>query len=233
MDYMLTEEMQMLKDMAYKFAMNEVAPVAEKADHDEVYMPGGAEEGRGEPELIGCWIDEQYGELGSGSWATPSSPSSWRGRVWVFRFPSRLRPLGLENVHYYGTHGQRPKYFPAVCAGDAVVAGAYTEQRETDVAGYKTRAVEDGDSYVINGSKMFITNGTVCDWMVVQAITDPSECTRVFPSSSLGEHPRCDADEASREARHPHERHGGDTFEDVRVPKANMVGARGNGFTSS
>jgi len=71
---------------------------------------------------------------------------------------------------------QKEKYLPPVCSGDKVFAGAYTEPNAgTDVAGYKTRAVQDGDDFIITGNKMFITNGTVCDWMVVQAITDPNE----------------------------------------------------------
>ena len=55
-------------------------------------------------------------------------------------------------------------------------AGAFTEPNAgTDVAGYRTRAVKDGSDYVINGNKMFITNGTVCDFMVTQCITNPEE----------------------------------------------------------
>ena len=84
--------------------------------------------------------------------------------------------FGCEAIFQYGTEEQKQKYLPPVCKGDWVAAGAYTEPNAgTDVAGYKTRAVQDGSDFVINGNKMFITNGTVCDFMVVQAITEPEE----------------------------------------------------------
>ena len=92
--------------------------------------------------------------------------------------------------------------------------------------------MEDGDSYVINGNKMFITNGTVCDWMVVQAITDPSEKVHKSFSQFIVE-----ANTPGVTRTKLHGKLGirtSDTaeiaFEDVRVPKANMVGTRGNGF---
>jgi alkylation response protein AidB-like acyl-CoA dehydrogenase len=232
MDFELTEEMRMLSDMAYKFAMNEVAPVAEKADHDEVYMPE-VRKKAGENGLIGCWIEEQYGGAGVGFLGNSIITEQLARACLGFSLSITAATFGAENVHYYGTHEQKAKYFPAVCAGDAVVAGAYTEPNAgTDVAGYKTRAVEDGDSYIINGNKMFITNGSVCDWMVVQAVTDPSEKVHKSFSQFIVE-----ANTPGITRTKLHGKLGirtSDTaeiaFEDVRVPKANLVGKRGNGF---
>jgi alkylation response protein AidB-like acyl-CoA dehydrogenase len=224
--------MQMLKDMAYKFAMNEVAPVAEKADHDEVYMPE-IRKKAGENGLIGCWIDEQYGGAGVGFLGNSIITEQLARACLGFSLSITAATFGAENVHYYGTHEQKAKYFPAVCAGDWVVAGAYTEPNAgTDVAGYKTRAVEDGDHWVINGNKMFITNGTVCNWMVVQAITDPDQKAHKSFSQFIVE-----ADTPGITRTKLHGKLGirtSDTaeiaFEDVRVPKENLVGTRGNGF---
>jgi alkylation response protein AidB-like acyl-CoA dehydrogenase len=125
------------------------------------------------------------------------------------------------------------KYFPPVCAGETVCAGAYTEPNAgTDVAGYKTRAVQDGDDYVITGNKMFITNGTVCDWMVVQAITDPDQ--KVHKSFSQFIVP-ADAPGITRtKIRGKLGIRASDTAEialdGVRVPRENLIGKRGAGF---
>ena len=85
-------------------------------------------------------------------------------------------PFGCEAIYQYGTEEQKQTYLPAVCRGDMISAGAYTEpDAGTDVAGYRTRAVKKGGDYVINGNKMFITNGTVCHFFVVQCITNPED----------------------------------------------------------
>ncbi|HQG31772.1 MAG TPA: acyl-CoA dehydrogenase family protein, partial [Deltaproteobacteria bacterium] len=175
MDFELSEEMRMLSDMTYKFAVKEIEPISHEADEGEKYTPEirkkAAENG-----LVGAWIPEEYGGAGVG----------FLGNAIITEQLSRVdlgiglnviaATFGCENLLYYGTEEQKKKYLPPVCAGESVCAGAYTEPNAgTDVAGYKTRAVEDGNDYVITGNKMFITNGTVCDWMVVQAITDPQE----------------------------------------------------------
>ena len=74
----------------------------------------------------------------------------------------------------FGTEDQKKKYLPLLANGEAVSAGAYTEpDAGTDVAATRTKAIRDGNEYVISGNKMFITNGTICDWMVVLCVTNP------------------------------------------------------------
>jgi len=173
MDFELPEEMRMLQDMAYKFAQAEIAPIAEECDKEEKYTPEirkkGAENG-----LVCSWIPEEYGGSGVGI----------LGNTLVTEQVSRVdmgiglnivaAGFGCEAVYYFGTEEQKKKYLPPVCRGEQVSAGAFTEPNAgTDVAGYGTRAVKDGSDYIINGSKMFITNGSVCDWMVCQCITNP------------------------------------------------------------
>ena len=141
--------------------------------------------------------------------------------------------FGAENIHYYGTKEQKEKYLPPVCAGDAVFAGAYTEPNAgTDVAGYKTRAVQDGDEYVITGNKMFINNGTICDWMVVQVITDPDQ--KVHKSFSMFIVPADAPGITKTKIRGKLGIRASDTAEialdEVRVPKENLIGKRGAGF---
>ena len=175
MDFELSNEMKMLADMAYKFAVKEIEPVAQKADEEEKYTPE-IRKKAGENGLIGCWISEEHGGAGVGFLGNTIITEQISRICMGIGLNITASPFGCENIYYYGTEEQKKKYFPAICAGETVCAGAYTEPNAgTDVAGYKTRAVQDGNDYLITGNKMFITNGTVCDWMVVQAITDPDQ----------------------------------------------------------
>ena len=114
-------------------------------------------------------------------------------------------------------------------------AGAFTEPNAgTDVAGYKTRAVKDGSDYIINGNKMFITNGTVCDWMLVQAITDPDQKSHKsfsqivvpadLPGITRNKIPGKMGIRSSNTAEI--------AFEDVRVPQENLIGEGRGRFLS-
>ncbi len=232
MDFELSEEMRMLSDMAYKFAVNEIGPISEEADKLEKYTPDirkkAAENG-----LVGSWIPEEYGGAGVG----------FLGNTIITEQLSRVdmgiglnviaATFGCENLFYYGSEEQKQKYLPPVCAGDSVCAGAYTEPNAgTDVAGYRTRAVADGDDYLITGNKMFITNGTVCDFMVVQAITDPDE--KIHKGFSQFVVPAKEPGITSTKIKGKLGIRASDTaeiaFDGVRVPKENMIGKKGAGF---
>ena len=232
MDYELSDEMRMLADTAYKFAVKEVAPVAEKADREEVYLPE-IRKKAGEYGLIGCWIEEQYGGAGVGFLGN-SIITEQIARVCLgFSLSITAATFGAENIHYYGTSEQKAKYFPGLCTGETVCAGAYTEPNAgTDVAGYKTRAVEYADDYIITGSKMFITNGSICDWMVVQAITDPKEKPhKSFSQFIVNAHtPGIIRTKLHGKLGIRTSDTAEITFDNVRVPKENIVGKRGNGF---
>ena len=114
-----------------------------------------------------------------------------------------------------------------------ISAGAYTEpDAGTDVAGYRTRAVKDGKDYVITGNKMFITNGTVCDFLVTQCLTHPDEKRHNRFSMII-----VPADAPGVTRNKIHGKLGiraSDTaevsFEEVRVPQENLVGQEGRGF---
>ncbi len=232
MDFELSEEMRMLADMAYKFAVKEIEPIAAEADEQEHYTPE-VRKKAGANGLIGSWIPEAYGGAGVG----------FLGNTIITEQLSRIcmgiglnivaATFGCENLLYYGTEEQKKTYMPPVCAGDTVCAGAYTEPNAgTDVAGYKTRAVADGDDFVLTGNKMFITNGTVCDWMVVQAITDPEE--KVHKSFSQFIVPADSPGIVRTKIKGKLGIRASDTAEialdGVRVPKTNLVGKRGAGF---
>ena len=232
MDFELSNEMKMLADMAYKFAVKEIEPVAQKADEEEKYTPE-IRKKAGENGLIGCWISEEHGGAGVGFLGNTIITEQISRVCMGIGLNVTASTFGCENLFYYGTEEQKMKYFPAICAGETVCAGAYTEPNAgTDVAGYKTRAVQDGNDYLITGNKMFITNGTVCDWMVVQAITDPDQ--KVHKSFSQFIVPADAPGIVRTKIKGKLGIRASDTAEialdSVRVPKENLIGKRGAGF---
>ncbi|MGA9111945.1 MAG: acyl-CoA dehydrogenase family protein [Smithella sp.] len=232
MDFELTEEMKMLKEMAYKFAVSEVKSVSQECDENEKYTPEirkkAAENG-----LVGAWIPEEYGGCGAGILGNAIITEEISKVDMGISLNIVASGFGCESILNYGTEEQKKTYLPPVCQGLKVSAGAYTEPNAgTDVSGYKTRAVKDGKDYVINGNKMFITNGTVCDFMVTQCITNPEE--KKHNSFSLIIIP-ADAKGVTRNKIHGKMGiRASDTaeiaLEDVRVPQSNLLGKEGHGF---
>jgi acyl-CoA dehydrogenase len=232
MDFDLNEEQRMLKEMAYKFAATEFKPVSAECDEKEKYtleiVKKAAENG-----LVGSWIPEEYGGAGVGILGNTIITEEFSKIDMGIGLNVVAASFGCESILQYGTEEQKKTWLTAVCAGEKVSAGAYTEPNAgTDVAGYKTRAVKDGSDYVINGNKMFITNGSVCDFMVAQCITNPEE--KKHNSFSLIIVP-ADAKGISRnKIKGKLGIRSSDTaeiaFEDVRVPQSNLVGKEGRGF---
>ena len=167
---------KMLQDMAYKFAKAEFASASQASDKEEKYTAEIRQKAAAQG-LVGAWIPEQYGGAGvgilgkrhhhrgalqSGHGDRPQRDGGdlrLRGDL-----PVRLRGAEADLAPRRSAPGRRWPRAPS-----------RSPNAGTDVAGYKTRAVKDGADYVINGNKMFITNGTVCDFMVTQCITNPEE----------------------------------------------------------
>lgn len=234
MDFELSEEMKMLSDMAYKFAVTEFTPFSHECDKMEKYTPEirkkAAENG-----LVGAWVPEQYGGAGVGSLGNALVTEAFSRVDMGIGLNVIAATFGLEAVYNFGTEEQKETYIRPVCRGEKVSAGAFTEpDAGTDVAGYRTRAVKDGGDYVITGTKMFITNGTVCDFYVAQCITNPeaekkhnrfsqiivpADAKGVTKNKITGKMGIRSSDTADV------------SFEEVRVPRANLVGREGAGFS--
>ncbi len=232
MDLELTEEMRMLSDMAYKFAQKELAPIARQCDAEEKYdrevIRKAAENG-----LVAAWASEEYGGAGVGSLGL-AVLTEQLARVDMGICTSIITAsFGCEAIYAHGSEEQKQTYLPPICRGEKISAGAYTEpDAGTDVAGYRTRAVKDGKDYIITGNKMFITNGTVCDFLVTQCLTHPDEKRHNRFSMII-----VPADAPGVTRNKIHGKLGiraSDTaevsFEEVRVPQENLVGQEGRGF---
>jgi len=232
MDFDLNEEMRMLSDMAYKFALKELGPIARQCDAEEKYdrevIRKAAENG-----LVAAWASEDYEGAGVGSLGV-AVLTEQLARVDLGICTSIITAsFGCEAIYAYGTEEQKKTCIAPVCRGEKISAGAYTEpDAGTDVAGYRTRAVKDGRDYLITGNKMFITNGTVCDFLVTQCLTNPEEKRHnrfsmiIVPADAPGVTRNKIHGKLGIRASDTAEV----TFEEVRVPQENLVGQEGRGF---
>lgn len=233
MDFDLTDELKMLKEMARKFGQTEIAPIAHEYDVEEKYTPEirkkAADNG-----LVGAWIPEEYGGAGVGILGNAIITEELTRVDMGIGLNVVSASFGSEAILFYGNEEQKKTYLPPLTRGEKVSAGAFTEpDAGTDVAGYRTKAVKDGDDFVISGSKMFITNGSVCDFMVAQCITNPDAPRRHDRFSQI----IVPADAKGVTRTKIHGKMGirsSDTgeiaFDEVRVPRTNLVGKEGAGF---
>ena len=150
MNFDLSDEHKMLKDMAYKFAVNEIAPISFDCDKEEKYTPDirkkAAEQG-----LVAAWVPEAYGGAGVGIMGNAIITEELSRVDMGIGLNIVAASFGCEAIFYFGSEEQKKKYLPRVCSGEWVSAGAFTEPNAgTDVSGYKTRAVKDGKDFVSN-----------------------------------------------------------------------------------
>jgi len=233
MNYRLSEEMKMLKEMAYKFAKNEIAPLSSECDEKETYTPEIRKKAAALG-LIASWLPEEYGGAGFGVFGNTIITEEISQVDVGIGLNIVVASFGCEAIYHFGSETQKKKYLPPVCHGEMVSAGAFTEPNAgTDVSGIGTRAVKDGNDYIINGSKMFITNATICDFMVVLAITNPDAPKRhdrfgmlIVPADSAGITKTKIKGKLGIRASDT----GEIAFEDVRVPQENLIGQEGRGF---
>ena len=233
MDYLFSEEMKMLKEMAYKFAKNEIAPFSSECDENEAYTPEIRKKAAALG-LIASWLPEEYGGAGFGVLGNAIITEEISRVDMGIGLNIVVASFGCEAIYHFGTEAQKKKYLPPVCRGEMVSAGAFTEPNAgTDVSGIGTRAVKNGSDYIINGSKMFITNGTICNFMVVLAITNP-EAPKRHDRFSMILVPADLPGITKTKIKGKLGIRASDTaeiaFEDVRVPQENLVGQEGRGF---
>ena len=185
--------------------------------------------------FMGMAIPEEYGGPGAGDWRfnvvlTEEAVRSGVGAA--FGGPMLTTDIVLPYILTSGTEEQKERWLPGVASGDTVLAIAMTEPGTgSDLAAVQTTAIRDGDEYVVNGSKTFITNGGHADRVLVVAKTDPKASHAGISLIMV------DADSEGFSRGPQIEKlgqHASDTtelfFDDVRVPAENLVGAEGTGF---
>lgn len=233
MDFTLSKEHEMARNLFRDFAVNEVKPLAQEIDETERF-PMETVEKMGKYGFMGIPIPEEYG--GQGCDALTYSMcveelSKVCGTTGVI--VSAHTSLCVMPIYKFGTEEQKKKYLPDLCSGKKIGAFGLTEPGAgTDAAGQQTKAVLEGDHYVLNGSKIFITNGGVADVFVIFAMTDKSLGTKGisafivekdFPGFSIGTLEKKMGIKASSTAEL--------IFQDCIVPKENLLGTLGKGFS--
>lgn len=233
MDFNLSEEQIAFQKLAYKFALKEFTPIAKECDREEKY-PHELWRKACQAGLVGIAIPEAYGGPGAG-WMETALVTEQLSRVDLgLGLVAVAATFGAENIINYGTEEQKETYLPLLPAGKAIFAGAYTEPNAgSDVAGTTTRATKDGSNYIINGSKTFITNGTICDYMVVLCVTNPDAPKKTLRHSLIlvdANSPGISRYKIEGKMGIRASDTGSISFEDVRVPQKNLIGIEGNGF---
>ena len=173
----LSTEQQEILDQADRFASNELYPLAEKMDNEE-WWPDDAFPKLGDIGYLGVTVPETYGGAGMDIFTSGlilQAMSRWNHAFalsWVAH-----DNLCVNNIYANGNEDQRNTYLPKLCNGDHIGALGLTEPGAgSDALGsMKTTAVRDGDDFVINGSKLYITNGPVADIVLLYAKTAPEK----------------------------------------------------------
>ena len=175
MNLSLTEEQMMIQDMAKKFAESELAPVAAELDETQdqtIFLNNLAQ--LTELGFMGLNIKAEYGGVEAGSVAFSLAITEIARACASTAVTTSVTNMVAEVIQAVGNEEQKQKYLPKICSGE-YKAGAFclTENSAgSDPAGMKTSAVLDGDEYVLNGSKLFITSASFADIFVVWAVTD-------------------------------------------------------------
>ncbi|MEH6986679.1 acyl-CoA dehydrogenase [Cytobacillus firmus] len=231
MNLRFTEEQEMMRKMVRDFAQAEIAPFVEKMEQGE--FPREILRKMGELGLMGIPIPEKYGgsEMDFTSYIIAIHELS-RVSATVGVILSVHTSVGTNPILYFGTEEQKQKYIPKLASGEYLGAFCLTEPSAgSDAGSLKSRAVKDGDHYVINGSKVFITNAGEADVYIVFASTNPelgSKGISAFivekdtPGLVFGKDEHKMGLHGSRTLQL--------TFEDMQVPAENLLGNEGEGF---
>ena len=228
-DFGLGEDVDLLREAVRAFAADRIAPLAADVDANNEF-PRDLWPELGELGLHGITVDEEHGGVGLGYLAhVVAMEEISRASASVGLSYGAHSNLCVNQLHRWGSDEQQARYLPRLISGEHLGALAMSEPGAgSDVMGMRTTAVRDGDDYVLNGSKMWITNAPQADVLIIYAVTDPDHgrlsafvVERGMPGLSTPNK----LDKLGMR--------GSDTSEvvmqDCRVPAANLLGTEGQG----
>lgn len=232
MDFLLTKEQEILKDSIKNFAEKEIQPRIEESDRKGEW-PEDLTQELGEMGLLGIIIPPEYSGAGYSN----------LDYVIILEEISKVDPsVGLvvaahnslcsNHINLFGNEEQKKKYLNRLASGQTLGAWGLTEpEAGSDAAALKTKAVKDGNQWVLNGTKRFITNGSLAEIHVVMAVTDPEKGRKgisafILEKGMEGFNPGKKEDKLGIRAADTSEL----IFEDVKVPAENMLGKEGEGY---
>ncbi len=232
MDFKLSKEQEMLRQMFRDFCQNEVKPLAAEVDEEERF-PWETVKKMGELGLMGVYFPKEYGGGGADVLSYAMFVEEL-GKVCgtTSIIVSSHTSLCCAPIYEFGTEDQKRKYLPDLLSGRKVGAFGLTEPSAgTDASSLETTAVLDGDHYLLNGSKIFITNGGAASTYIIFAMTDKAKghrgisafiVERDFPGFSVGREEKKMGIRGSSTAEL--------VMQDCVVPKENLLGREGQGF---
>jgi alkylation response protein AidB-like acyl-CoA dehydrogenase len=232
MNFELSQEQAMIRQLAREFAEGEVAPGAGERDKTGRF-PVELVKKMGELGLMGIPFSEEYGGMGGDtvSYALAVEEISRADASLGITLAAHCS-IGMGPVYYFGTKEQKERWLPGAARGEYLASFGLTEPGAgSDSAGTKTTAVAEGDHWVLNGSKSFITNAYYCGYIVCTAVTEPGKGHKgisafIVPNPTEGF--------TVGPAYEKMGLHASDTrplyFDNVRIPRENLLGAPGDGF---
>jgi butyryl-CoA dehydrogenase len=232
MDFELTEEQRMFRRMVREFAEKEIAPRAEEIDETDCF-PDDLFRRMGELGILGLPFPEEYGGSG-GDYISMVLALEEIARVSgsMAIMLDAHTSLCCEPIYLFGTEEQKRKYLVPLARGEKIGAFGLTEpQAGSDAGATRTQAIRDGDEWVINGQKNFITNGSIANVAVITAKTDPEQSTRgissfIVEKGTPGFQPGRDEKKMGLKGSVTSELF----FEDCRIPAGNLLGKENEGF---
>lgn len=231
MDYFFNEDQMMIKELARQIAEEKIKPVREELDEKEEF-PWEIMKVLAQSDLFGLFVPEQYGGLGKGCLELCIAVEELSRACLGVATTYAANALGTYPILLYGSEEQKNKYLPDIAAGKRLVAFGLTEPNAgSDAAGIQTTAKLDGNEYILNGTKQWITNGGEADIYAIIAMTDKSKGARgatafivekgttgfQFGKKEKKMGIRCSS---TREL----------IFDNCRVPRENTIGKEGLGF---
>ncbi|HMM53974.1 MAG TPA: isovaleryl-CoA dehydrogenase [Candidatus Desulfobacillus sp.] len=231
LDFDLGEDVGLLREAAWKFSRNEILPRAAAIDRDNLF-PADLWRKLGEQGLLGLSVEEEYGGTNMGYLAhIVAMEEISRASASVGLSYGAHSNLCVNQIRRNGSEAQKRKYLPKLVSGEHVGALAMSEPNAgSDAVSMRLRAEAKGDRYLLNGSKMWITNGGDADTLVVYAKTDPAAGARGltafivekgFKGFSRGQH----LDKLGMRGSNTYPLF----FDDCEVPAENVLGGVGNG----
>lgn len=231
MSYQLTEEQEMLRQIVKRLAEDKVAPRAAEIDEKDEY-PWDLKELIAEQGLLGAGIPEEYGGTGAGLPSVCLIVEEIAKASAAVSLIVAAQELGMMPILVGGSEEQKQKYLPGIADGEQICAFALTEPNAgSDAGAVKTRAVREGDKYLLSGQKCFITNGSIADVFTVFATVDPKAglkglsafiVEKNYPGVTVGK------------KEHKMGIRGSETteviFDNCPVPVENLMGKEGDGF---
>jgi alkylation response protein AidB-like acyl-CoA dehydrogenase len=231
MDYFLTEEQIMIRDLARQIAVEKIVPVRAELDEQNKF-PTDIMKALAQADLFGIFIPEEYGGLGKKSLELCIAVEELSKACVGVSTSYAANALGTYPIMLHGSDAQKKKYLPHIATGKKLVAFGLTEANAgSDASGVQTTAKLDGNEYILNGTKQWITNGGEADIYTVIAITDRSKGPRGASAFIVEKGTR--GFTFGKKENKMGIRASSTTeliFNDCRIPKENIIAKEGMGF---